>query len=105
VFHRPLFRELGFVTNRTFETFYADSIPVLMLPRDFVAAIYGEAALKLVPGEDLAAHLADAFVKPEPYWDAVLETREHLAHHHSYDRRFKELGRVVKASADSGAAR
>ena len=45
VFHRPLFRHLGFVTNRTFETFYADSLPVLMLPRDFVAAIYGEAAL------------------------------------------------------------
>ena len=50
VIHRPLFRHLGFVTNRTFETFYADSLPVLMLPRDFVAAIYGEAALTLVPG-------------------------------------------------------
>ncbi len=38
VFHRPLFRHLGFVTNRTFETFYADTLPVLMLPRDFVKA-------------------------------------------------------------------
>ena len=27
VLHRPLFRHLGFVTNRTFETFYADTIP------------------------------------------------------------------------------
>ena len=27
VFHRPLFRHLGFVTNRTFETFYADTLP------------------------------------------------------------------------------
>ena len=60
VFHRPLFRHLGFVTNRTFETFYADTLPVLMLPRDFVAAIYGEAALTLVPGDDVAAHLDDA---------------------------------------------
>ena len=49
VFHRPLFRHLGFVTNRTFETFYADALPVLMLPRDFVKAIYGDAALALVP--------------------------------------------------------
>ena len=57
VLHRPLFRHLGFVTNRTFETFYADTIPVLMLPRDFVAAIYGEAALPLVPGDDVAAHM------------------------------------------------
>ena len=52
------------MTNRTFETFYADSIPVLMLPRDFVAAIYGEAALKLVPGDDVAAHLIDALKQP-----------------------------------------
>ena len=35
VFHRPLFRHLGFVTNRTFETFYADALPVLMLPARF----------------------------------------------------------------------
>ena len=64
VIHRPLFRHLGIVTNRTFETFYADSLPVLMLPRDFVAAIYGEAALALVPGEDIAAHLDDALSRP-----------------------------------------
>ena len=57
VFHRPLFRHLGFVTNRTFETFYADTLPVLMLPRDFVPAVYGPAALTLVPGDDVAAHL------------------------------------------------
>ncbi len=53
VIHRPLFRHLGLVTNRTFETFYADAIPVLMLPRDFVASIYGEAGLALVPGPGL----------------------------------------------------
>ena len=65
VIHRPLFRHLGIVTNRTFETFYADSLPILLLPRDFVAAIYGEAALALVPGEDIAAHLDDALSRPE----------------------------------------
>jgi hypothetical protein len=105
VFHRPLFQHLGFVTNRTFETFYADSIPVLMLPRDFVAEIYGEAALKLVPGDDVAAHLAEALNKPESYWDAVLQTRAHLARHHSYGQRFQELGKLSKVSALPGAAR
>ncbi len=91
VFHRPLFRHLGMVTVRTFETFYADSLPVLMLPRDFVEAVYGPAALKLVPGDDLAAHLTDALEHPETYWDAVLQTRSHLAVNHSFDRRFQEL--------------
>ena len=102
VFHRPLFRHLGFVTNRTFETFYADALPVLMLPRDFVTAVYGPAALALVPLGDVGAHLTDALDRPEPYWDAVLQTRSHLARHHSYVRRFEELGGLVERS---GAAR
>jgi hypothetical protein len=97
VFHRPLFRHLSFVTNRTFETFFADTLPVLMLPRDFVEAVYGPAALTLVPGEDVAAHLKDALGFPEKYWDAVLQTRAHLACHHSFERRFQELRAVLES--------
>jgi hypothetical protein len=105
VFHRPLFRHLGFVTNRTFETFYADSLPVLMLPRDFVAAVYGAAASTLVPSNDLSAHLTDAMSRPEVYWDAVLETRSHLARHHSYAVRFEDLGALAAIRARPGGAR
>jgi hypothetical protein len=104
IFHRPLFRRLGLVTNRTFETFLADSLPLLMLPRDFVAAIYGEAALALVPGDDLAAHLDDALSRPEPYWEAVLQTRSHLAKHHSYPQRVRELEALLENRATAGAA-
>jgi hypothetical protein len=104
VFHRPLFRRLGFVTNRTFETFYADTLPVLMLPREFVTAVYGPAALALVPGEDVAAHLRDALRNPEIYWDAVLLTRAHLALRHSYAQRFHELGNLAGNQTRSGAA-
>lgn len=105
VFHRPLFRHLGIVTNRTFETFYADSLPVLVLPRDFVAAIYGKAALALVPGDDLAAHLDDALSRPEAYWDAVLQTRSHLGRHHSYAQRFRELAAFTQDRAGPGGGR
>jgi hypothetical protein len=101
VLHRPLFRHLGFVTIRTFETFYGDALPVLMLPRDFVSAVYGKAALALVPGDDVAAHLRDALDRPEPYWEAVLETRSHLARHHSYERRFRELAALLERGARS----
>lgn len=97
VFHRPLFKELGFVTNRTFETFYSDTLPVLMLPRNFVEQIYGAAALALVPKQGLAAHLKDALKNPEVYWDAVLKTRAHLARHHSYQRRYEELAALAGA--------
>jgi hypothetical protein len=96
VFHRPLFRHLGFATIRTFETFEADVLPVLMLPRDYVETTYGAAALALVPGEDVGAHLKDALRRPEPYWQAVLDTRAHLARHHSLAQRFQELEALLK---------
>src|SRR5262249_15642430 len=95
VFHRPLFRELGYVTVRTFETFYGDALPLLMLPHDFVSAILGPAALTLVPGDDLAAHLKDAMRRPEVYWEAVVQTRAPLARHHSYAQRFQELAALL----------
>jgi hypothetical protein len=91
VFHRPIFRHFGIVTNRTFETFYADALPVLMLPREQVLALYGPAALVLVPGEDVGAHLSEALHNPKRQWEAVFETRAHLSRHHSYERRFQEL--------------
>lgn len=105
VFHRPLFRHLGFVTNRTFETFYADTLPVLMLPEDIVVAVYGPAALALVPGDDLGAHLTDALRRPEHYWDAVLQTRAHLAQHQSYAQRFQELATLIQDGVRSGGSR
>jgi hypothetical protein len=105
VIHRPLFRHLGIVTNRTFETFYADSLPILLLPRDFVTAIYGEAALALVPGADIASHLDDALSRPELYWEALLQTRAHLARNHSFGRRFQELSAFAKDRVGSGGTR
>lgn len=99
IFHRPLFRQLGLVTGRTFETFNADTVPLLMLPKPFVEAIYGPAALALVPGADVAAFMADTLKNPEPVWDAVIKTRAHLAKNHSYARRFDELATLAAGQA------
>lgn len=107
VIHRPLFRLLGMVTGRTFEAFHADTLPVLLLPHDLVEAIYGPAALTLAP-HDVAAFLSDAMKRPEKYWDAVLQTREHLARHQSYATRYAELEALIPRSAgriDSGRGR
>ncbi len=96
IFHRPLFNQLGLVTNRTFETFCADSVPVLMLRSDLITAIYGPEAQPLAPGEDVAGRLRDMMRRPEVYWDAVLKVRAHLAQHHSYQQRFKELLTILE---------
>ena len=53
VIHRPLFNHLGIVTNRTFETFCSDTIPLLMLPSEMIESIYGPAARLLAVGEDV----------------------------------------------------
>lgn len=105
VFHRPLFRHLGFVTGRSFETFHADTMPVLMLPKDFVNAIYGPAAALLVPQSGVAAHLTSALAEPERYWQAVLDTRAHLARHHSFEKRLEEIAALAASRpAAAGAA-
>jgi hypothetical protein len=91
IVQRPLYNHLGLVTNRAFETFCADTIPMLMLPEEMVDEIYGDSARQLVPGDDVAGFAEDALAHPEPYWEAVLATREHLARQHSFERRFAEL--------------
>ena len=96
IFHRPLFNSLGFVTNRTFETFCADTIPLLMLPDKIVEEIYGPAAQPLAPGNTVAERIRDVLHNPEKYWEAVLKTRTHLAEHHSYQQRFKELLAILE---------
>lgn len=101
VFHRPLFRHLGFVTGRSFETFHADSMPVLMLPADFVTAIYGPAAALLVPQSGVAAHLTAALAEPERYWQAVMDTRAYLARHHSFEKRIEQIAALAASQADA----
>jgi hypothetical protein len=97
VLHRPLFNHLGLVSNRTFETFCSDTIPLLMLPDAMIESIYGPAARLLAPGEDVAGRLQDMMRRPEVYWDAVLRTRAHLASHHSFQRRFGDLLAILGA--------
>jgi hypothetical protein len=95
VIHRPLFNRLGLVTNRTFETFCSDTVPVLLLPKAFVETIHGPDALLLAAGDDIPGKLTDMMRRPEVYWDAILKTRAHLAAHHSYEQRFEELMAIL----------
>ncbi len=96
VIHRPLFNELGLVTNRTFETFCSDTMPLLMLPEKMIESIYGPAARVLAVGEDAAGRVQDMLDHPETYWDAVLKTRAYLADRHSFQRRFQELSAILE---------
>jgi hypothetical protein len=91
VIHRPSFNALGLVTARTFDTFCADAIPLLLLPAEFVEEIYGPDALPLTLHGDVIDFIERVKQQPHAYWNAVLKTRAHLAAHHSYTQRWREL--------------
>ena len=99
VIHRPLFKELGFVTNRTFATFCADTMPLLMLPQNFVESIYGPSAEPLRIDQDATDRVSRMLRNSAPYWKAVLETRKYLAEHHSFQHRFQELLAILEGKA------
>lgn len=97
VIYRPLFRHLGFVTCRTFETPAAGTIPLFGLGADYVKEIYGDAAVELVLPEIAPEEkIADIVSRPEHYQGVVRQIRRHLAAHHSYERRVRELIEIVK---------
>jgi hypothetical protein len=97
VIYRPLFSHLSFVTCRTFETPAAGTIPLFGLAADYVKEIYGEIALELVlPDVAPEEKIADIVARPEHYHGVVREIRRHLAEHHSYQRRVRELLEIVE---------
>ncbi len=99
VIHRPLFNELGFVTNRTFSTFCADTIPLLMLPESLVDSVYGPSAEPLRVDHDVTGQVSRMLRNSVPYWEAVLETRKYLAEHHTFQHRFQQLLGILEGKA------
>lgn len=96
IFHRPLFNHLGLVTNRTFETFCADTIPIIMINENLIEPIYGSDAKKLAPGDNIAKCLRDMISSPELYWESVIKVRDYLSKYHTFQNRFKELVEILE---------
>lgn len=88
---RPILRHLQHLTLKYFEIFYADTIPLLMLPDDLVVSVYGPAARELTLPGRVADKVLDALRRPERYRGIVQDVRRHLAAHHSWGRRLDEL--------------
>jgi hypothetical protein len=96
VVQRPLFNELGLVTNRVFETFMADTVPIVTLPEGLAVSVYGEGVRPLLAGDDPARVVRDGLAHPEQAFEAVSKVRAHLAAEHSMKRRFEELTKILE---------
>ena len=94
--HRPLFNKMEFVTNRTFETFCTDTIPLIMFNPTLAEHVYGPEAIKLIPDNDIITHINNIIESPQYYWQAVIDIRKHLSLHHSFEHRFSELETILK---------
>ena len=88
---RPVFRRLALLTSKYFEVFEANTIPLVMLEPEHAARVYGPAGRELALHDDIADKLIDALNQPERYQAHVHAVRQHLAVHHSYERRVQEL--------------
>jgi hypothetical protein len=96
VLARPTFNHLRLVHPRLFETPAAGTIPLFDLDEAHVKELYGEPALELVLGGDPTDRIADVLDRREHYAAVVARVRGHLAEHHSYDARLRELVALVE---------
>jgi hypothetical protein len=98
VIYRPLFDCLRLVTCRSFETPAANTIPLFCQEPEFVAEIYGEAALELVlPEEQPEQKILDLVERPVHYAVIVESIRAHLRGTYSYARQFERLLEIVES--------
>src|SRR5262249_32137107 len=93
---RPVFNHLRLVNPRLFETPAANTIPLFGLDADSVREVYGEAATKLVLGENASDLIADILRRPDDYIDIVRDMRLRLAARHGFGVRVRELIDIVK---------
>ncbi|MCA9589261.1 MAG: hypothetical protein KC657_28315 [Myxococcales bacterium] len=96
VLQRPLFNELGLVTNRVFETFMADTIPLVSIPEELAVSIYGDGVKPLLAGDDPGRVVKDGLAHPERAFEAVSKVRQHLAAEHSMKKRFAQLAEILE---------
>jgi hypothetical protein len=95
---RPLFKHLGIVTPRLFETAAASTLPFLDLEPGDAVRLCGPAAAALTATENLAETVLDMLREPSRYVDILLEVRRHLSEAHSFIGRVEELVSICAES-------
>jgi hypothetical protein len=94
---RPLYNHLKIVTPHVFETFAANTIPLLALDDKFAEELYGEYATELVLKQDPKEQVLDVLGRPHYYTNLVAAIRQHLADRHSYAIRLQQLIDIVES--------
>jgi len=91
IFIRPVLNILGFATPRMFETFAADTLPILPPYFDHAVALYGARVTPLCLPENPADTVAAMLDRYSDYVALSREVRATLTKEHSYEVRLAEL--------------
>lgn len=91
VFVRPILNKLNLITPRMFETFMADTIP--LLPNYFKNApyLYGEDAEKLFLSDNMTERITIILQNYNKYKNLVIKIRKKITIQHSYEVRLIKL--------------
>jgi hypothetical protein len=80
-----------------FETFSADTIPLLCMDAEHVRQIYGEGATELIlPADCPEEKILYVLRRPECFIEMLREIRRRLAERHSPTQRFAELVEILR---------
>jgi glycosyltransferase involved in cell wall biosynthesis len=93
---RPLYDHLKIVTPHAFETFAANTVPLLMLEKEYARELYGERADELVLAGEPAEQILDVLDRPQYYAQLVEAIRQRLAERHSYAARLEQLIEIIE---------
>lgn len=91
IFVRPVLNLLQLVTPRMFETFIADTVPVLPPYFQHAVSLYGPEVTPLFLTEDPAGSLTAMMQNYQQHVSLARSIRERLVKEHSYDLRLQEL--------------
>ncbi len=91
IFIRPILNKLKLFTPRMFETFVADTVPLIPKYFDHAPYLYGEAIKELTLSDNPADDLIRIMDDYGKYKDLAQKIQKSLIKKHSYEVRLKEL--------------
>jgi hypothetical protein len=91
VFVRPVLHRLGLATPRMFETFMADTVPVLGSYLRDAEHLYGSDARLLQLPEQPVSFLLSILDSYDTYLELTMDIRQRLIRQHSYEERLRQL--------------
>ena len=97
IIFRSIFNHFQLTTPRMYETFAANTIPILAMDEETARLHFGDSVKDLVINNDKPEiKIMDIINRPDDYTKVVADVRVYLDKHHSHASRLNELIDLVE---------